>query len=332
MNQYEFDKLLERYLAGQCSAEEELQLNEWADKTLLESDAKLSTTEQKKLEKQLWKRIRSRVFPIKFYQHRWVMAASVLIAVAAFAFWGMKQSDEFTFFEPKETLVNRLGVIEMKNTSDKPQKIRLEDGSEVVLKVQSSISYPEHFNDKTRNVYLKGEAFFHVKRNPSKPFIVHTGDLVTEVLGTSFTIKAYDEVKSIEVLVATGKVSVYEDAGKSTKHRNGVILTPNQKIVFDKESKKLSPSLVENPVIVNPPKEPIEFIFEESPLASVLERLREAYQIEFIIENHQLTTCSFTADLNGLSLHTQLDLICKSINANYEQRGTVIFINGVGCK
>jgi ferric-dicitrate binding protein FerR (iron transport regulator) len=62
----------------------------------------------------------------------------------------------------------------------------------VQLNPNSTISYPEHFGQKTRTVYLKGEAFFNIKRNPAKPFVVHTGDLVTEVLGTSFTIKSYE--------------------------------------------------------------------------------------------------------------------------------------------
>jgi ferric-dicitrate binding protein FerR (iron transport regulator) len=58
--------------------------------------------------------------------------------------------------------------------------------------------------------------------------VVHTGDLVTEVLGTSFTIKSYENSKSI-VLVRTGKVSVYERKNEEKQKRNGVILTPNKK-------------------------------------------------------------------------------------------------------
>jgi hypothetical protein len=64
----------------------------------------------------------------------------------------------------------------------------------------------------------------------------------------------------------------------------------------------------------------------------VLKKLENAYGIQIIVENQMLNQCVFTADLNDLPLHTQLDLICKSVNASFEQRGTSIFINGEGCK
>ncbi|MBB6004759.1 FecR family protein [Arcicella rosea] len=334
MNQYDFDKLLEKYLEGTCTKEEEAIIREWSDNMLKHSELRLNSNEKSNIEQQLWARIQQSLFPknktvLRFKWTAVAVAASLIIGIFGIFYYQKTTAYSHSF---TESIASNLGVIEVKNTSNKPQKIKLEDGSEIVLKAESSISYPEHFNDKTRSVYLKGEAFFKVKRNPSKPFIVHTRDLVTEVLGTSFTIKSYDDSKAIEVLVATGRVSVYENSEDNVTHKNGVILTPNQKIVFDKETKKLIPSLVENPVIVNIPATTLDFIFEETPLTEVLERLKEAYQIEFVVENHELNKCVFTADLNEISLHNQLDLICKSVNATYEQRGTVIFINGTGCQ
>ena len=334
MNQYDFDKLLEKYLNGACTEKEEELIREWSDNMLKHSEVRMSQTERTKTEKQIWARIQQTLFPVKFILKplQWKMtaiAASVIIGVFALFFYQKTNIYSNTF---TENLALSSGVIEVKNTSAKAQKVTLEDGSEIVLKAESSISYPEHFNDKNRSVYLKGEAFFKVKRNPSKPFIVHTRDLVTEVLGTSFTIKSYDNSKAIEVQVVTGRVSVYENSGKTGSHKNGVILTPNQKIIFDKESKKLIPSLVENPIIVNNTTQPLDFIFDETPLNEVLNRLKDAYQIEFVVENHELNKCVFTADLNDIPLHSQLDLICKSVNATYEQRGTVIFIDGTGCQ
>jgi hypothetical protein len=133
-------------------------------------------------------------------------------------------------------------------------------------------------------------------------------------------------------LVATGRVSVYENSNKPTQQRNGLILTPNQKIIFDKVSRKLTPSIIEKPVLIQPPAYPTLFIFEETPLPNVLKKLENAYGLLIIVENQILNQCVFTADLNDLPLHTQLDLICKSVNATYEQRGTSIFITGEGCR
>jgi len=259
-----------------------------------------------------------------------VAAASVLLVAGGF-WWMMQTTTSAETFSFSKAIQTPHGI-EVKNTASNPRQIKLEDGSVVILKGNSSVTYPEHFGKQSRIVFLKGEAFFNVKRDPTKPFIVHTGELVTEVLGTSFTVKSYEDAQSIEVLVTTGRVSVYENSAKTSQKRNGVILTPNQQIVFDKVSRKLSPSIVEKPVVIQPPANPFVFIFEEACLPEVLKKLENAYGLEIVIENQALNQCIFTADLNELPLRTQLDLICKSVNASYEQRGTSIFINGEGCK
>ncbi|MEZ4902197.1 MAG: FecR family protein [Spirosomataceae bacterium] len=337
MNQYEFNQLLEKYLAGECSPDEEKMIEDWQYNVLTDSRLAMEEQEQKMVRKRLWRKIQQKTVATKvgsFTHHsfgwlRWVAAASIVLVVGSF--WLKMQSTSSNTLNINKVSQTPHGI-EVRNTASNPRQIQLEDGSVVILKANSSVTYPEHFGKQSRSVFLKGEAFFNVKRDPTKPFIVHTGELVTEVLGTSFTIKSYEEAQSIEVLVATGRVSVYENSNKATQHRNGMILTPNQQIIFDKASRKLTPSIVEKPVVIQPPASPILFVFEEARLPEVLKKLENAYGLEIVIENEALNECIFTADLNELPLKTQLDLICKSVNASYEQRGTSIFINGEGCK
>jgi len=336
MNQYEFNQLLEKYLAGECSPDEEKLVHEWQENTLKTKVLLLSEPEQLSVKKRLWQRITEAVFEETaqrpFYKtqwFQWAAAASVIIVLGCG--WFLSQQPDFEEKSIAQTFQTPYGI-EVKNTATNPRQIHLEDGSVVILKANSSVTYPEHFGRQSRSVFLKGEAFFNVKRDPTKPFVVHAGELVTEVLGTSFTVKSYEDAQSIEVLVATGRVSVYENSAKSTQQRNGLILTPNQKIIFDKASRKLTPSIIEKPVVIQPPTHPTTFIFEETPLPNVLKKLENAYGLQIIVENQMLNQCVFTADLNELPLRTQLDLICKSVNASFEQRGTSIFINGEGCK
>ncbi|MEP7321751.1 MAG: FecR family protein [Saprospiraceae bacterium] len=338
MNQHEFDKLLEKYLTGACNAEQEKLIRDWQENQLRNSPLELEPEEKNKIQSRLWKKIaghtvakttshslsRSRYFLLKGS-----IAASLLIVIACAYFLFLSKENRVQMAVQQ---IASSGDIEVKNTSKTSREIMLEDGTIVLLKEKSSVSYPEHFGDKTRNIYLKGEAFFKIKRNPSLPFLVHTGELVTEVLGTMFNVKSYEESNAIEVSVVSGRVSVYEASDKPSNKRNGVILTPNQKMVFDKKSKKLTSGIVENPLAIIPPTTKIQFIFEETPIKEVLEKLSTAYGLEIVVENHDLYRCVLNADLNDLSLTTQLDLICKSVNANYEQRGTGIFINGKGCK
>lgn len=336
MNQYEFNQLLEKYLAGECSPDEEKLVHEWQENALKTNVLLLSEPEQVSVKKRLWQRITEAVFEETaqrpFYKtqwFQWAAAASVIIVLGCG--WFLSQQPDFEEKSIAQTFQMPHGI-EVKNTATNPRQIHLEDGSVVILKANSSVTYPEHFGKQSRSVFLKGEAFFNVKRDPTKPFVVHAGELVTEVLGTSFTVKSYEDAQSIEVVVATGRVSVYENSAKSTQQRNGLILTPNQKITFDKASRKLTPSIIEKPVVIQPPTHPTLFIFEETPLPNVLKKLENAYGLQIIVENQMLNQCVFTADLNELPLRTQLDLICKSVNASFEQRGTSIFINGEGCK
>jgi len=338
MNQHEFDKLLEKYLAGECNSEEEELIWNWQENMLKNSQLLLNSEEKEAIKKRLWSRIyhdaigeNTVVYSQKtaVYLLKWGIAAAVLLGlVNVFLLVRHKNIPPIAAVRP----ITQTSDIEIKNTSKTDSEIKLEDGTIVQLKVNSSISYPKHFGSRTRNVYLKGEAFFKVKRNPAAPFIVHTGDLVTEVLGTSFNVRSYDDAKAIEVSVTSGRVSVYENSEKSSDQRNGIILTPNQKVVFDKSTKKIIPGIVANPIAIIPTVNKIAFIFEETPLPQVLQKLKNVYGIEIIIENQDLSQCVFTADLNDLPLSTQLELICRSVNATFEQRGTSFFINGEGCR
>ena len=337
MNQYEFNQLLEKYLAGECSPDEEKLIHDWQRNLLNSSTLQLDNQEKTIVKRRLWQTIRQNTMNKKektfsanrFGWIKWAAAASVVLALGSS--WWLNRPASSDIPAVSEVIQTPHGI-EVKNTAANPRQIKLEDGSVVILKANSSVTYPEHFGKQSRSVFLKGEAFFNVKRDPNKPFIVHTGELVTEVLGTSFTVKSYEDAQSIEVLVATGRVSVYENSNKPTQQRNGLILTPNQKIIFDKVSRKLTPSIIEKPVLIQPPAYPTLFIFEETPLPNVLKKLENAYGLLIIVENQILNQCVFTADLNDLPLHTQLDLICKSVNATYEQRGTSIFITGEGCR
>eukprot|EP01133_Synstelium_polycarpum_P019219 gene19219-23027_t len=109
------------------------------------------------------------------------------------------------------------------------KKLTLPDSSEIWLNVASNLHYNRNFNAKQREVVLdQGEAFFKVKHNPNRPFVVRTGALSTRVLGTSFNIRSYPGINEVKITVLTGKVQV------SRKNRLLGLLTPGQQIVYNK--------------------------------------------------------------------------------------------------
>ena len=338
MNQYEFNKLLEKYLDGQCSEQEEQLIHEWYQQTVDTTKVDLPTDEKEQLKQTIWKRIKGRTLDIEINpKHRiWrylAIAASFLLilSIGLTLFNKNKSQTDDTFVIADKALK------EIKNTTPKEQDIRLEDGTTVSLHPLSILSYPEHFTAQNRTVYLTGEALFKVKRNPKKPFLVHTGNLVTEVLGTSFIVKSNIDSKLTEVRVLSGKVSVYEETHQNEKNRKGTILTPNHKVTYNTESKQLTPSIVEEPIVVTETKTAekiavVDYTFDDTRLPKVLDVIKKRYALNFIIGNENLNNCVFTGDLNGDPLFKQLDFICKSMNAHYEIRGTDIFITGEGCQ
>jgi ferric-dicitrate binding protein FerR (iron transport regulator) len=99
-------------------------------------------------------------------------------------------------------------------------QISLPDGTQVWVNSGSKLRFPSNFTGNKRELYLEGEAYFDVAHDAKKPFIIHTGKVFTQVLGTAFNVKAYGS-NEMSVTVARGKVSV----GLSNKLLS--VLTPN---------------------------------------------------------------------------------------------------------
>ncbi|ODS83035.1 MAG: hypothetical protein ABS46_07290 [Cytophagaceae bacterium SCN 52-12] len=345
MNRHEFDILLQKYLAGECDEEEGRQVEVWSENMLSQSKLQLDHSEKSRLQRRMWKKLSTEVlgrggFWKTMFQFRQGIAASLLLAAIG-AFW----IGSFYYHQKSRVPGNAAGVMMQEDISSvaqegvitfqsegKPQSLTLEDGSKVILGKESSIRYPVKFDAHLRQVYLEGEAFFEVKRDEKKPFVVYSGGLVTRVLGTSFNIRSLPSAGKIEVEVVSGSVSVYEDKKGKSPEADAVILTPNQRVVFEKTSRKLVPELVDDPVAFRSPEEIPDFVFDREVLPDVLSKLSKAFEVEISVNSPALFPCVFTGDLNGLPLHMQLDLICRSVNGSYEQKGNTYTVTGEGCR
>jgi transmembrane sensor len=95
----------------------------------------------------------------------------------------------------------------------KDYKLTLTDGTEVWLNAMSEISFPLSFNGSTREVFVSGEAYFSVKKDINHPFIVHTGQVAINVLGTAFNVNTYSNTNT-KIALSSGKVSLKSNTGK----------------------------------------------------------------------------------------------------------------------
>ena len=271
---------------------------------------------------------------------KWMAAASVIFIFmfASYFFIINRPGNEnsLTTIFPKNAVMQ-------KNETTTLQKISLEDGSVVTLSPKSIIHFPKILSGENREVFLEGEAFFEVAKNPEMPFLVYYNDIVTKVLGTSFTINTNLKTGNIEVSVKSGKVQVYENRDKQ-KGKNtdmAVILTPNQKAIYKKDNHLFETTLVEHPTpILNTEvmygnsngEEPYNFIYQQEKLQRVFEQVEDMYGIEIVTENAAINNCLFTGDVSTNDLYTKLNIICLTVNATYEINGTKILVKGKGCK
>lgn len=348
MNWHGFQTLLKKYREGKASEEEILLIEQWYQTLGKNKPAVGDTPDFDTAQKRMWENIReSKEQYSTVQQHiplyrraafRMAVAASAAAIILAITLWYLPAKNN----TPQIASADLQGenIRKIVNSSDSILNIMLDDGSQIELEPNAVVSYPVPFGAVERAVHLEGNAYFSVKRNPQVPFNVYSGTLITQVLGTSFYIRA-DQSKKVEVSVRTGKVSVYESSknelsqrtGRNTNH-SGVVITPNQKVTYYPELHHFITSLVEKPeaLEIKEAKADADFFkFEDAPLSNVLQRLEKSYNISFIVENEMLNHCPFTGDIHLQDLYSKLDLICQSIGIDYEVKGTSILLKGKGC-
>jgi len=109
-------------------------------------------------------------------------------------------------------------------------QLNLADGSKVWLNSASSLRFPVFFSGDTREVELKGEAYFEVSKNADKKFSVRSGNQTVEVLGTHFNINAYSDEPAITTTLIEGAVRVIELNTKKSQ-----ILKPGEQSKVDRD-------------------------------------------------------------------------------------------------
>lgn len=142
-------------------------------------------------------------------------------------FWIVLNYQNKTEKQPAATAQN---LVSTKNGSK--SKLQLPDGTEVWLNSGSKISYGNDFTGNTRQVTLKGEAFFEVVKDASRPFIIHTDAIDIKVLGTAFNVRSYPDEKVTETALIRGSVEITLHTNPDKK----IILKPKEKLIVKNDS------------------------------------------------------------------------------------------------
>lgn len=210
-------------------------------------------------------------------------------------------------------------MIEISAAYGEQKHLFLPDSSEIWLNAGSSISYPKAFSKDERLVNLNGEAYFSVKRNTQKPFIVETQQLSVKVLGTRFNVKAYPSDPQITTTLTSGKVEV------STSSHRPQTLKPNEQLTYNIHTSAIHISEVNatdaESWITG------QLVFTNANYEEIFRTLERRYNV--VIDNKAKTSASkrYTVKFRkGEPIDKVLDILADIIGFHYQQDGNKIVI------
>lgn len=239
------------------------------------------------------------------------------IIVAILLGWGI---GEIIRTEPRHSGNDLVAWNEIKvQKGGKPSTILLSDGSKVSLNTATTFRYPTGFSDKEREVFLDGEAYFEVKEDALKPFVVKLKDQHITVLGTTFNIEAYTEENYSIVTLLSGSISL-ETFNEKQESVSNQLMKPNQRAYFDRQSGIVSLESVDaslSNVWMNG-----EYKFRDEPLCLILKRLENYYGITIYLESESLRNIKYTGTFN---VNQPIREVLKIIN--YEKQFTFSELN-----
>ncbi|MCW9706633.1 FecR family protein [Fodinibius salsisoli] len=203
----------------------------------------------------------------------WGSVAAILIVVGIFSFRG---AGDWQPGKEKEQITK---IAEM----GQKKMLTLADGTEIHLNAGSSITFPEQFSVKKREVVLSGEAFFKVKEDSARPFIVQTKNLSTTVLGTSFNVRSYDNDQQSDVSLVTGKLKV--QPSDTTREATSYVLAPGEAVVLDKRNNTLEQTRFDTGIRLGWTEGVL--VFENAGKDEIITRIERWYGVTIKVENRE---------------------------------------------
>ena len=306
MNELNIYELMVKHLQQSISDREQTELDKAliADSQLKEEFEKMSAAWQasggfgqdvapdvnaawNKVQQHLKVKAEAKVVPL--YRKAWAVAASIILLL------GLGYIIYVQFSQPvwKEVL-----------TANEAKEILLPDGSQIWLNHNSTLSYPEKFA-LNRQIKLSGEAFFEVAKDSAHPFTIAAGGTATQVLGTSFNVRAYNTDNEIEVNVATGKVwfSAQQDSEK-------LVLLPGDRGRYNTVGHGIEKLKAADNYLA---WKTGELVFNHSMVPQVLNDLQRYYSIKLSIKDTSVTSVSFSGRLNRQPLSSALEILKSSL-------------------
>jgi hypothetical protein len=202
----------------------------------------------------------------------------------------------------------------------KTSSVILSDGTKIWVNSGSRLIYPSVFAENKREIFVEGEIYLEVTKNEKHPFVVKTGDLEINVLGTSFNVSAYKGEKKQSIVLVTGSVSV-----KNNTKKEAVQIEPNEIYDYETDSREFH---IEKIDIYDYICWKYGFFhFRSKELITVLEHLRKYYNVNIEYDRREIANVLVSGKLDLKENITDvLNLVALTANIQFEKRDDKIVI------
>jgi ferric-dicitrate binding protein FerR (iron transport regulator) len=197
-------------------------------------------------------------------------------------------------------------------------KLTLSDGTKVTLNSKATLRYPMKYEGDKREVFLEGEAFFEVAKDKAHPFIVHSGEISTQALGTAFNVANQPSSNEVKISLLEGKVKVY---GKDKIGQ--ILLNPGEQALFDRSDSKLILKQTDTDEAVAWLTNTI--VFKGANFDDIAQAM-EQYFGKKLINKSKANDWSYNSSFKNADYRTVIEAICFSKNISYIEKGDTIIV------
>jgi transmembrane sensor len=239
---------------------------------------------------------------INYYRTVAAVAASVVIIFSTGWFFTQKSINKSS----EQAMVIKTPTVSPNQATSYIRNITLADGSMVILQKGSTVKVNSGFGNQKREIVLTGEAYFDIKHDAKRPFIIHTGDVKTTVLGTAFNIKAWPNEKNVVVLVTRGKVKVEK------QEKTLALLTKNMQLkVQDQENKPVEiEEVAAEKIVTSWTRE--DLVFTNTSFDDITKVLNKRYGVNIKIKDEELSKSLIVTSFSGReNLSSILNILCS---------------------
>ena len=232
---------------------------------------------------------------------------NLVTRVAAVLFIPLLLASSWLFYKQLGQGNARLATQEITSPPGIRSQLVLPDGSKVWLNAESTIKFQVPFSKDSRNVDLLGEAYFEVTKNQKQPFVVHSGNIEVKVLGTRFDCKAFDEDKTIEVILEEGKVALNSNVASGQEES---ILKPGDRAVIEKATgeTQIRNEAIGKYIAWHTGK----LVFDNTSMAEVGSMLERWYGVEVVVKDPDIFKYRFTTTFDNESIFHVIELLSLS--------------------